>query len=468
MRRGGTAVVLAAIISSIGTAPASLAADDALSCADCHARQKVEFAASVHGSLACTDCHGGAAAYPLSATQAKPFLSGAVGRRGEFDHGAAFRGKPERKTIPDVCGSCHADVARMNPYDLRTDQLSRYWTSGHGRTLRDKGDDRVAVCVDCHGRHEILRSSDPKSKTYPLNVPDTCSACHGNAGLMKAFGVSVGIVDEYRQSVHGRLLLNQHDTGAPTCATCHGNHSAAPPGFASVRTVCGKCHVQPAEAFASTVHADLEDFLGCVQCHGGGEGSTHHRIERVTQPMAKMSMLYGRVQAVYRDPTPERITEMIHPAPRRLMDEVLEGCLACHEEVEDDESLQKQFTLLDTIADAERAYVRTASRLAKMRHGVLLTDAQEFTFQDARTYLVGLAPLQHTLDVDQVVAKAKEVHAVCDQVEAELDTLDAGLQWRHKLLIPIWVFAGLFAAALYAKFKQLKAIYVVPMPKNDA
>ncbi len=456
------------LILSMGAAPALHAADKPLSCMDCHAQQAGEFERSVHGSLACSDCHGGAAAYPLPASQAQLLAAGVVGRRGDFDHGDSFTGKPARNQIPELCGSCHSDVVRMNPYSLRTDQLSRYWTSGHGKTLREKGDDRVAVCVDCHGSHEILGGKNPKSKTHALNIPDTCGRCHADAGLMKEFGIGVGIVDEYRQSVHGRMLLDQHDTGAPNCATCHGNHAAAPVGFESVSTVCGRCHVAASQAFASTVHADQEDFRGCVQCHGGGEGSFHHKIERVTQSTAMMSILYAGIQEVYRNPTPAQISEGVHPAPKRLLNQALESCLECHEEVEEDESLQKQFALLDTIAEAERAYIKTASRLADMRHGVLLTDAQEFAFQDARTHLVGLAPLQHTLSAEKVAAKAQEVHAVCDQVEAELDELDAGLLWRHKLLIPIWVFAGLFAAVLYAKFKQLKALYVVPMPKKGA
>ena len=87
-----------------------------------------------------------------------------------------FRGHAPRGEVPQLCGACHADVARMNPFGIRTDQLSAYWTSGHGRTLKETGDDRVAVCIDCHGVHDILKSSEPTSMTHPLNVPGAAVA----------------------------------------------------------------------------------------------------------------------------------------------------------------------------------------------------------------------------------------------------------------------------------------------------
>ena len=50
-----------------------------------------------------------------------------------FDHGTPFHGKPPRADIPSLCGDCHANVTRMNPFGLRTDQLTRYWTSHTAR-----------------------------------------------------------------------------------------------------------------------------------------------------------------------------------------------------------------------------------------------------------------------------------------------------------------------------------------------
>ena len=46
------------------------------------------------------------------------------------------------------------------------------------------------------------------------------------------------------------------DLSAPTCTTCHGNHGATPPGFASVANVCSTCHVFQAQLFDSSPHKE--------------------------------------------------------------------------------------------------------------------------------------------------------------------------------------------------------------------
>jgi len=437
-------------------------------CAACHAAQREQFARSVHAALACTECHGGDKAYELPPADVQRYTAAEAATRPPFDHGTSFRGKPARAAVPLACGECHADVERMNPFGLRTDQLARYWTSGHGKTLKTKGDDRVAVCTDCHGVHEIQPGHKLGSRTHPFSVPGTCAACHTDAALMAEYGLPVEVVDEYRQSVHGRLLLEQQDTGAPTCATCHGNHSAMPPGFASVGAVCGQCHDHVNKYFATSVHFEQEGHRGCVQCHGGGEGRHFHLIERITKPPGVLIARYAHLLSAEAEPTAEQITSAIHADPRQIMTRALPTCTECHEGLGEDESLPKLFELLDKIADAERNFVRTAARLEKVGQGVLLVDNQRFKFEDARTHLIALAPLQHTLDNAKVAEKVAALDGVCAEVNAELDGLERGLRWRYRALIPVWVFAVLLAWAWYVKFKRLKRQWVKPLPEGWA
>jgi len=447
--------------------PPSVRADD-VTCATCHKTQSAEYQQSVHRALACQECHGGPKKYDLPADRVaaltEPDLSG--GMTGRFAHGEAFKGKASRAEVPDLCGGCHADVERMNPYGLRTDQLARYWTSVHGKALKGTGELRVAVCVDCHGNHGILTGQDPASRTHPTNIPGTCATCHADSVLMSEFNLPVEIYEEYRQSVHGRLLFEQGDTGAPTCATCHGNHSAIPPGFATVGAVCGRCHVAAAENFQTSIHATQEEHKGCVQCHGGGEGRHFHLIQRITRPSGVMIQRYAHLLQTVPEPTPQQVSEAIHPDPKQIINHALPTCMLCHEELDEDESLPKLFELMDRILEAERKYVVTANRLSKMAQGLLLVDAQQFKFQDAKTHLIELAPLQHTLDNEKVATKVVELNAVCDEVNTELDALARGLAIRKQALLPIWIFAVLFAIALYVKFKRLKAEYVKPLPKD--
>lgn len=459
---------IAAVAFLIAGLPHHCLGDEPVSCTSCHPREAGDVAQSVHSILRCQECHGGNNSYSVAEAEVAKYAGSAAESesRPAFDHGSDFIGPPSRVEVPERCGGCHADVERMNPYGIRTDQLTRYLTSGHGKTLVGKGDDRVAVCTDCHGSHRIVHANDPRSKTHPLNVPSMCAACHSDHSLMEQYDLPVEVVDEYTQSVHGKLLFEQQDTGAPTCATCHGNHSAMPPGFATVGAVCGQCHEHATKAFDSSIHAEQEEHKGCVQCHGGGEGRRFHLIERITRPTGLLIQRYARLLATEPSPTPERITETIHPDSKQIITRALPTCMECHEDIEDDESLPKLFELLDAIAEAEREYVKTGQRLEEIGQGVLLVDRQRFLFEDAKTHLIELAPLQHTLNNEQVAEKVAELNAVCRKVNTELDDLEHGLRLRHKLLLPIWLFSVAFGIALYVKYKLLKWSLVRPLPKE--
>jgi hypothetical protein len=253
------------------------AADAPNSCLDCHsaldAPLKVtpeQFAQDIHSQkgLTCAACHGGD---PTRDDDA------AMGKK------AGFRGKIRRADIPALCGKCHSDGAYMRQYNpkLRTDQLSQYQTSVHGKLLA-KGDTNVAVCIDCHSVHDLRAVSDPRSKVYPLNVAQTCSRCHADAEHMKSYKIPTDQVPKYKASVHYEALTVRGDLSAPTCVTCHGNHGAAPPGVETVQNVCSTCHVFQAQLFDSSPHKQAfkqAGMPGCVTCH------SNHRIEHTSDEM---------------------------------------------------------------------------------------------------------------------------------------------------------------------------------------
>jgi hypothetical protein len=431
---------------AVATLAAGARAEEA-TCATCHTKESAAFQGSVHRHLACTECHGGEKSYDVPP-------GGIRATAPPFEHGAAFRGKPKRAAVPELCGDCHADVARMNPYGLRTDQLARYRTSGHGRTLARTGDTRVAVCIDCHGVHDILSAKEPSSPTNPRNVPDTCGRCHGDQKLMSAFHLPYEIPAEYRESVHGKLLLGGGGSGAPSCATCHGNHAAAPPGFKSVHAVCGQCHNTTAERFDDTPHARVDGFAACLQCHGGGKGTHGHHIERVLPPPDELVRRYEALLRTRPTPSEGEIDAAVHPEIQALAERARPGCLECHDE--GDKELKEFAGIIDRIRGAERIYVRTASRLDAARRGVLIVDDEDYLFGDARTRLVALAPLQHTLDAAKIDAGIGELREVIGSVDEGLDGKERRLHARHLALIPIWAFALAFAAALYVKYRRLE------------
>ena len=247
------------------------------SCVACHTELGDELGApvqamknDVHGKhgLSCADCHGGDPSDPDPTA---------------MDPERGFRGKPKKAEVPDFCGRCHSDPAymrRVNP-SLPTNQRERYLTSVHGKRLAE-GDTNVATCTDCHGSHGILSGRQVDSRVYPANIPATCGHCHSSSDRMAPYGLPVTQEADYRSSVHGALLLKKRDLSAPTCATCHDNHGASPPGVTSIADVCGLCHVNNRDFFVASAHKKGFDDRGlpeCVTCHG------NHAVARTSDAM---------------------------------------------------------------------------------------------------------------------------------------------------------------------------------------
>ena len=99
-------------------------------CLTCHPTRKDRMAASVHHALDCQECHGGENSYTVPPRYLEQFARGPGESAPAFDHGTSFAGKPRRRDLPALCGTCHADVERMNPFGLRTDQLALLSLSG--------------------------------------------------------------------------------------------------------------------------------------------------------------------------------------------------------------------------------------------------------------------------------------------------------------------------------------------------
>jgi len=185
--------------------------------------------------------------------------------------------------IVKVCSECHSNANLMKTYNpgLPIDQFEKYKTSVHGKRILSD-DSRVASCASCHSSHDIRPANDPKSSVYVVNIPQTCARCHSDAQYMRGYRIPTDQYSKFVKSVHGKALLEKHDTGAPSCNKCHGNHGAVPPGVKSISNVCGTCHSLNADLFASSPHKkefDEKKIPECDICHG------NHEVEPPTDDM---------------------------------------------------------------------------------------------------------------------------------------------------------------------------------------
>ncbi len=376
----------------------NLGAED-VKCYTCHEKERISEQNAIHikEGVACVDCHGG---NPESADRTNA-------------HGGSFSGKIQRQNIPALCGSCHSDVRKMNPYGIPTDQQNQYLSSKHGEAL-SQGKTDVAVCVDCHGAHGILKVGNPGSPVYPKNIPGTCGKCHSDAERMKKHELPASAEGLYRQSVHAELLLKKDDLSAPTCVTCHGNHGAIPPGFSEISHVCGKCHIRQQELFAESPHAAAAEegiFESCVTCH------TNHKILTTTNDIFKQ-------------------------------------CTDCHEE--NDAAMNKRDEIFSLIHASDTSYQKSKIRLDSLARFGFHTDDEQLLLEEAKTSLLQLPPVQHTLNLQNVQKVVTSVDASLNDLNQRMDQIQRIERLKKIALIPIGLFLIGMSVLFWAKRKEIE------------
>ena len=77
-------------------------------------------------------------------------------------------------------------------FDVPGNRVSTYIDSYHGLASQG-GSLVVANCASCHGVHNILPSSDPRSTINPANLDATCGQCH--KGVTQKFTLNKVHVD---------------------------------------------------------------------------------------------------------------------------------------------------------------------------------------------------------------------------------------------------------------------------------
>lgn len=145
-------------------------------CEKCHREIYLTYASSVHGNAlfnehnldvpVCADCHK---AHNIEDPRT-------------WDY---------RENVPEICGSCHANREIMNKYGLSTAVVKTYLQDFHGVTLKlykrqkdvttKTSTKPIAVCVDCHGIHDINKTTGPNANVIKANLLKRCQKCHPDA-----------------------------------------------------------------------------------------------------------------------------------------------------------------------------------------------------------------------------------------------------------------------------------------------
>ncbi len=259
-----------------------------LSCVDCHKGVKAEPHETTPAKVTCAQCHADEQAAYDRSYHAKAIQSGehkapacedCHGNVHEILPSSDPKSSVNHANVPATCGRCHSQKFVMEASGHSAQPYVSYQESVHGRALA-AGKDGVAVCTDCHGAHEILAASDPKSSIFKFNVPGTCGKCHQ------------AVETEFMQSIHGQALVRGNGQ-APVCTDCHGIHSikahldpnSSVSALNIARTTCARCHegVRLSQEFGvarQSVSTYLDSYHGlasrggsqvaanCASCHG--------------------------------------------------------------------------------------------------------------------------------------------------------------------------------------------------------
>lgn len=377
----------------------------ASSCEACHfesASALVESVkSSVHATVGCHGCHGGNPNEPTESAM--------------FDD-TSFKGKPERKDVPEFCGGCHSDVRKMNPFGLRTDQLAQYKTSKHGEMLFGKGDMNVAVCIDCHGAHDIKRPRDPASRVYPANIPATCGRCHGDEKKMSGYGIPSSIPGDYEKGVHAAALRVRRDLSAPTCVTCHGNHGAMPPGVREVSEICGRCHVREATAFSGSPHAGATaegKMKACISCH------SNHAIAHPTDDLLRTA------------------------------------CAACHRRG-DDQAAKVRDEFLAGFVQLRAGVDSTWKKLESAAAQGFAVDGEQAQLEEVKTALIALSPAQHALNLADLSKVLRENGGRLDDILRSIDEKFRAEQIRRLFYVPVIMLLLALSVGFSMKRRELE------------
>ncbi len=385
-------------------------------CAVCHSALGVDnltkpaelYKTDIHAAkgFGCIACHGG---------------DGTKMGLEAMDRAKGYIGKPSPAQVIDVCGHCHSNATFMRQYNpsLRVDQVTEYYTSVHGKRLRELNDTKVATCASCHKPHSIRPPRDSRSSVYPLHVADTCGSCHANAEYMKPYKIPTDQLAKYKKSVHWKMMTSKGDLSAPTCNDCHGNHGAAPPGVSWVGNVCGQCHPVNAELFSKSRHGQLfvqMGIPGCASCH-----SNHEIVE------TSDAMLGVADKAV---------------------------CANCH--TAQDTAGKAALGMRESIDTLRTNYEKAYVILTDAEHAGMEVSQPLFELSGAKTALVKARASIHGFNLDGVRAEVKPGLEVSEKARARgLRALDE-LQFRRKgLAVSVLIILAL-VVGLVLKIRQME------------
>jgi len=180
--------------------------------------------------------------------------------------------------LEDKCVLCHTDPESQGEDTLLAwDEMTEN-DGGHMHLelfAYDVHFRRGLSCAGCHGGdpeddfgHDFVESWPESGKVRREDrswVPEFCGRCHADPAFMRKFdpGMPTDQISKYEESLHGKLLLEDKDSRAAECTSCHGLHGIQ--GASSPRS---KVYPTRVPETCAACHGDAEHMAGFTMADG--------------------------------------------------------------------------------------------------------------------------------------------------------------------------------------------------------
>ncbi len=411
----------------------------------------------------CTDCHGVHGILPANAPESPT----------------------HPRNVPNTCGRCHADRAKMRPYGLAGDEYEAYLASSHADALLIGDDLSAPACNDCHGNH----GAAPPGVEDIVNV---CGSCHVKQEQL--------LRDSFKNGIF-------QDLGIPGCISCHTAHRVVHPGPVTFRTgsepktsvgeiVSSEPLVVRLGRLEPGAHAEVSWYLVLRPLADRNPEASAHRIhieQAGAEPLeleAEVPMFDAGYVAVPRVVAGEglRATLVVEPLlgpplrpgdglqfalrienlaaaasgeltvrdlPQRNYLAVTGSvCMGCHEPGDRcDEATNQMFAAVTRLDRTIREVERLAGRAE--RAGM---DVSQVMFRLKTSAVAGSVEahaLVHSFDPQRILAKADETRGVAEELRRAAEALLREIEYRRRGLAVSLVLILLVLLGLYLKIRDL-------------
>ena len=185
--------------------------------------------------------------------------------------------RPQKMEIflQNNCILCHSDSQNHSEDTLFT-LTSGKGAPGHmslSEVVEDVHFRHGVSCAGCHGGdptadlgHDFVKEWPEKDRQKNRAwVVAFCARCHSDPAKMHDFNPSLPTdqLAKFKDSPHGRTLLEKHDDRAPSCVSCHGVHS-----IRLAKDPLSKVYAQRIPETCGACHANAQTMAGFTTANG--------------------------------------------------------------------------------------------------------------------------------------------------------------------------------------------------------